>query len=148
MSSTTSAPSTVNPHVLAVQTLMESGLTQSDAITKHSKDTETPRNTVYGAMRRAGLAGNSTPSVPVDPIEAARKLIEQALENVDADVERLKTLADEATTRYREAKAGAKDRKNELKSKIAALTPQPEPVVEPTKDEVTEDSKTPEPAIA
>src|SRR4051794_6922501 len=113
MSTTTST--TVNPHIVAVQALMNEGLSQSEAITKHAKDSETPRNTVYGAMRRAGLAGNAAPAVPVDPVEAARKLIETALGNVDADVERLKEQADAATARYRDARDGAKARKAELK---------------------------------
>lgn len=131
-----------NSHVLAVQALMDEGHSQSEAITKHAKDTDTPRNTVYGAMRRAGLAGNATttPKTPEDPITAARNLLEQALQNVDADVERLKTQADEATARYRAARDGAKDRKNDLKSKVAALTPQPEPVENPAPDADTPDA--------
>lgn len=113
---------TVNPHVAAVLALMEAGDDMTTAIGKRVAETGTPRATVYGAMRRAGHTGNATVKAPVDPIEAAKALLEAALANVDKDVAALKVASEDAVAAYKTARDGAKDKKADLKARIAALT--------------------------
>lgn len=119
---TVEATPTVNPHVAAVNAYVAEGMSMTEAIGKRVEESGSPRATVYGAMRRAGLTGNVTPKTPVDPIEAARALLEGALANVDNEVTALKVASEDAVAAYKTARDGAKARKDDLKARIAALT--------------------------
>jgi hypothetical protein len=128
MSESTST-STRKDHVAAVKALVDGGMSQADAVKKVAEDHGCAVNTVRGAMYRAANPSGSTsknsprkPKTPADPVAAARAIFEEALANVDKEIEELKVAADAAVAAHKAAKANAADKRAELKKRIASLS--------------------------
>jgi hypothetical protein len=119
-----STSTTRQDHVAAVQTLVNQGVAKSDALKTVAQQHGVAVGTVRGACYRAAAGDGSArkPATPIDPVEQARAIFETALANVDAEIDQLKTAADEATAAYRAAKEGAAAKRADLRKRIASLS--------------------------
>jgi len=111
-----------------VEALVAGGMKKADAFRQVAEGYGAEFNSIRGAYyaHTRSLGGSpkrssSRSSTPVDPIESATSVLEEALETIDAEVDAAKQRADEATSEHKRLRESAGERKAALQAKIDAL---------------------------
>ena len=116
-----------------VNELVAEGNSKKDAYEAVAKERDTSVNTVRGSYYRHTHPTNGSGSKePADPIEAAVKPLQAALEQIDRDVEAAKERAEKFQAEYEQLRDSAETRKASLQHKIEVLQAPHEPTEEPT----------------
>lgn len=111
-----------------INALVEAGAKKADAFRQLAEELGQPVKSLQGAYyqhsRKAN--GGSTRSrkretTTADALGQATFILEQALDNIDAEIEAAKDRADEAKAEYEALKGSAKERKQAIEAKITAL---------------------------
>jgi hypothetical protein len=110
-----------------VGALVGSGVSKAEAFRRLADEYGQPVKSLQGAYyqhaRRAG--GKTRPrkreTTPTDAVEQAKAVLEQAIEQIDAEIEVAKERAEEAKREYEAMNASASERKQAIKAKLAAL---------------------------
>jgi methyl-accepting chemotaxis protein len=110
-----------------VEALTEGGLTKADAFRRLADELGQPVKSLQGAYyQHARKIGRGTSprrreTTPTDAVASAKAVLEQAIEQIDAEIEAAKERADEAKAEYEAMRASAKERKQAIEAKLAAL---------------------------
>jgi len=112
-----------------VEALVASGTKKADAFRQVADEFGQPFNSIRGAYYTHTRSIGGTPgaprkrgTAPVDPIEHAASVLNEALESIDDEVEAAKQRAEDATAEYKELRDSAATRKATIKAKIDVLT--------------------------
>lgn len=112
-----------------VEALVASGVGKADAFRQVADEYGQPFNSIRGAYYAHSRSLNPDAptrtrrreTVPTDPLEQARLVLNRAIDAIDAEVEAAKQRADEAKAEYQELRDSAEERKVALKAKVEAL---------------------------
>ena len=109
-----------------VEALVASGTKKADAFRQVADEFGQPFNSIRGAYYThtrsiGGTPGAKNKKAPVDPIEHAASVLNDALETIDDEVADAKARAEEAEAEYKQLRDSATARKQTIKAKIAAL---------------------------
>jgi len=111
-------------------TLMEQGLSRTDAFTRIAEEEGRPKDSIrgayYGHKRKLDGGGKSSrprrrETTPEDALADARASLERAIEAIDREVEAAETRASEATAEAKALKDSAKERKQAITERVEAL---------------------------
>lgn len=118
-----------------VEALVAQGLKKADAFRQVAEEFGQPFNSMRGAYYAhtralnpdaptgAGRArGGRKERTPVDPIASAVAVLEQAITNIDHELETTREQAEQAQADYEQLLASAEERKQNLQGKIDSLT--------------------------
>ena len=109
----------------ALNGLVGKGLRLADAVrqlaTETGRSEAAVRASYYAQRAKLGHTGRSGPLTVEDAITEARRLLEQALHQVEAELESAKFDLDRASDRYETVRASAEAQRAELERKIAVL---------------------------
>lgn len=111
-----------------VEAMVAQGSSKADAFKELAEEFGQPVNSVRGAYyqhQKKVNGGRTTPrkreTSPADAVEDAKALLQRSIERIDAEIAAAKDRADEAQAEYEAMKASAKERKQAIEAKIAAL---------------------------
>ena len=111
-----------------VEALIAEGVKKADAFRQLAEEFGQPVKSVQGAYyqhARKGEGGRTRPrkreTTPTDAVESAKAVLEQAIEQIDAEIEAARERAEEAQAEYEPMEASASERKQAIQAKLAAL---------------------------
>lgn len=111
-----------------VEALVDGGATKVDAYTQVAAELGLKPNSVRGAyyQHTKKLGGSSAKSrrretTPTDATDAAKAVLQDAVDSIDGEIEAAKERADEAKAEFEALKASAQERKDAIAAKIDAL---------------------------
>ena len=111
-------------------TLMEQGLSRTDAFTKIAEDKQRPKDSIRGAFyahKKKLDGGEPKPrtrrreTTPEDALADARASLERSIAAIDREVEAAEERASEATAEAKALKASAAERKKAITERLDAL---------------------------
>jgi len=111
-----------------VNTLVESGVRKAEAFRQLSEEFGQPVKSLQGAYYQHSRKANGGSSrarkretTTADAVAQAASMLEQAVDDIDREVEAAKERADEAQSEYDALKSSATARKEAIQAKIDAL---------------------------
>jgi hypothetical protein len=112
-------------------TLMEGGLSRTDAFRKIAEEEGRPYDSIRGSYyshKKKSEGGESKPSrtrrretTPDDALADARAALERAVESIDREVEAARARAQEAAAEYESIRGSAGERKKAITERLEAL---------------------------
>jgi hypothetical protein len=110
-------------------TLMEEGLSRTDAFTKIAEEEKRPKDSIRGAFyshqRKAAGGVSSRPrrreTTPEDALADARASLQRAIDAIDREVDAAEERASEAGAEAKALKASAAERKKAISERLDAL---------------------------
>jgi hypothetical protein len=113
-----------------VEELVSSGTSKADAFKKLAEEYGQPVNSIRGSYYTwskkndpdAPTRTRRRETTPEDALADARRVLERAIEQVDAELEAAKNRSDEAKAEYDALKASAGDRKKGIQERLDALS--------------------------
>jgi hypothetical protein len=112
-------------------TLMEGGLSRTDAFRKIAEEEGRPYDSIRGSYyshKKKSEGGESKPSrtrrretTPDDALADARAALQRAVEAIDREVEAAKARAKEAAAEYEAIRGSAGERKQAITERLQAL---------------------------
>lgn len=113
----------------AIEAKIASGAKKADAFRELAEETGRPVKSLQGSyyQHHKKLGGSTRKArkretTPQDAVESAQALLEEAVDQIDAEIETAKERADEAQAEYEAMQASASERKQAITAKIEALS--------------------------